>query len=272
MAINPAASSEAMTTEVGRVAIRVPQFWPDKPALWFCQVEGQFALNGITQDSTKFFYVMFQLDNRYAQEVEDILTNPPSEGKYDTLKKELIRRLSTSQEQRIQQLLEHEEIGDRTPSQFLCHLRNLAGTAVPDEFLRTLWLNRLPTSMRAILATQTDTPLNKTAELADKINESWSSSKEQPPTATATAGHTVVEVIREDGTMDVIVQNHQQDLDTVGITEYSATDLQSVPHAAHTSNSSRKTNKIDIKRGGKCRSHDEPLIYDRPDNEGKLPD
>ncbi|CAK9821235.1 hypothetical protein ANTRET_LOCUS1 [Anthophora retusa] len=136
MAINPAASSEAMTTEVGRVAIRVPQFWPDKPALWFCQVEGQFALNGITQDSTKFFYVMSQLDNRYAQE-----------------------------------LLEHEEIGDRTPSQFLRHLRNLAGTAVPDEFLRTLWLNRLPTAMRAILATQTDTPLNKTAELADKINE-----------------------------------------------------------------------------------------------------
>ncbi|CAK9829637.1 Retrovirus-related Pol polyprotein from transposon 17.6 [Anthophora retusa] len=134
-------------------------------------VEGQFALNGITQGSTIFFYVMSQLDNRYAQEVEDILTNPPSEGKYDTLKKELIRRLSTSQEQRIQQLLEHEEIGDRTPSQFLRHLRNLAGTAVPDEFLRTLWLNRLPTSMRAILATQTDTPLNKTAELADKINE-----------------------------------------------------------------------------------------------------
>ncbi|KOC63364.1 hypothetical protein WH47_04716 [Habropoda laboriosa] len=61
---------------------------------------------------------MSQLDNRYAQEVEDIITNPPIEGKYDVLKKKLIRRLSVSQEQRIQQFLEHEEVGDRTPTKF----------------------------------------------------------------------------------------------------------------------------------------------------------
>lgn len=157
--------------EINRVAIRIPSFWIEKPGLWFCQLEGQFGLNGITQDTTKFWYVVSQLDNKYAQEVEDIITSPPANNKYETIKRELINRLSTSQQLRLKQLLEHEEIGDRTPSQFLRHLRNLAGNTVQDEFLRTLWLNRLPNTMQAILATQADLSLTKIADIADKIKE-----------------------------------------------------------------------------------------------------
>lgn len=157
--------------EVNRVSIKIPPFWPEEPALWFCQLEGQFTLCHVTVDSTKFYHVIAQLDNKIAQEVKDIITAPPTTGKYEAIKSELIKRLSTSQELRTKRLLEHEEIGDRTPSQFLRHLRNLAGTSIPDNFLRTLWTNRLPSSMQAILATQTDVELNKVAELADKINE-----------------------------------------------------------------------------------------------------
>jgi hypothetical protein len=46
------------TFAINRVVIRVPPFWPEKPALWFAQLEGQFALWNITQDSTKFYYVI----------------------------------------------------------------------------------------------------------------------------------------------------------------------------------------------------------------------
>lgn len=164
-------NSTETVREISRVSVKIPPFWPEKPALWFCQLEGQFALCGVTSDSTKFYYVIAQLDNKIAQEVEDVITAPPVDNKYERIKGELIKRLSTSQEQRTRQLLEHEEIGDRTPSQFLRHLRNLAGTTVPDNFLQTLWLNRLPSSMQAILATQSGVELNKVAELADKINE-----------------------------------------------------------------------------------------------------
>lgn len=165
--------------ELNRIGIRVPPFWPEKPKLWFCQLECQFNLNGITRDSTKFWYVVSQLDNRYVQEIEDIITTPPDTDKYEKVKTELINRLSCSQQQRIKQLLEHEEMGDRTPSQFLRHLKNLAGNTVQDEFLRTLWLNRLPAVMQAILAAQADLTLTKVAEIADKIKESTSSSQPQ---------------------------------------------------------------------------------------------
>lgn len=171
--------------EVHRVAIRVPPFWANKPELWFQQLEAQFHLNAITADTTKFWHVVAQLEGRYAELVEDIIVNPPSTGKYDSVKAELVKRLSTSRQQKLRQLLELEEMGDRTPSQFLRDLRKLAGTAVQAEFLRSLWLNRLPSQMQAILCTQTDLSLEKQAEIADAIKETSSS-----PQLAATAAQT----------------------------------------------------------------------------------
>jgi len=112
--------------------------------MWFTQLEGQFALSNITLYVTKFYYVISQLENKYAAEVEDVITNPQPKSRYDQIKDELIRRLSLSEEQRVRQLLMHEEMGDRRPTQFLRHLRTLAGPSVPPDFLRTLWINRLP--------------------------------------------------------------------------------------------------------------------------------
>lgn len=156
---------------IDRVAIKIPPFWAHDPELWFRQVESQFALSGITSDDTKFYYITGNLEARYAADVRDILLDPPATERYQLLKTELIRRLGTSQEKKSRQLLEHEEIGDRKPSQFLRHLRGLAGTAVPDELLKTIWLGRLPASMQAILVTQAEAGLDKMAELADAVSD-----------------------------------------------------------------------------------------------------
>ncbi|KYN36157.1 hypothetical protein ALC56_09493 [Trachymyrmex septentrionalis] len=139
---------ESSAASIDRVATKIPPFWARNPELWFRQVESQFALSGITNDDTKFHYVTGNLDARYAEDVRDILVDPPETGKYQLLKTELIRRLGTSQEKKTRQLFEQEEMGDRKPSQFLRHLRGLAGTAVLDELLKTIWLGRIPASMR----------------------------------------------------------------------------------------------------------------------------
>ncbi|XP_033231727.1 uncharacterized protein LOC117182731 [Belonocnema kinseyi] len=137
--------------------------------MWFSQVEYQFALAGITVDETKFNYVSGNLEAKYATEVRDIVTHPLSTGKYNLLKSELIKRLSESQEHKMRRLLEREEIGDRKPSQFLRHLRGLAGTVVPDDVLRPLWLGRLPVDTQRILGSQTRSTLDGIATLADSI-------------------------------------------------------------------------------------------------------
>ncbi|XP_050505232.1 uncharacterized protein LOC126883623 [Diabrotica virgifera virgifera] len=107
----------------------------------------------------------------YILEVRDIIVSPPATERYEKLKSELIKRLSASQQQKIKRLLEHEELGDRRPSQFLRHLQSLAGTTVPENIVRSLWLGRLPASTQAILATQAKASLDAVAELADTISE-----------------------------------------------------------------------------------------------------
>lgn len=156
--------------EVYRVSVKIPPFWPEEPEIWFAQVEGQFALSGITVDETKYNYVIASLSPQYCREIKDIIVSPPSSGRYEKLKTELVRRLSSSQENKVKQLLTHEELGDRKPSQFLRHLQSLAGPNVPDDFLTTIWTSRLPRGLQTVLAGQPQgTSLQSLADLADRV-------------------------------------------------------------------------------------------------------
>lgn len=157
--------------EIYRVGPKFLPFWPEKPVVWFAQIEGQFAIANITTDATKFYHVISQLEPQYANEVEDIIVSPPATGKYEKLKIELIKRLGASKEKKVKQLLIHEELGDRKPSQFLRHLQNLAGPEVPTDFLRTIWTSRLPNNIQTIIASQPDSSLEAAADLADKIQD-----------------------------------------------------------------------------------------------------
>ncbi|CAK1586336.1 unnamed protein product [Parnassius mnemosyne] len=156
-----------------RIGVRIPPFNPDDPELWFAQLEGQFTLSSISADATKFYYVLSQLEPQHAAEGRvHLIVSPPAANKFDTLKMELIRRLSASQERKIKQLLMHEEIGDRKPTQFLRHLQHLAGANVPSEFIRTMWASRLPTHLQTcIAAQQMKMSLEDLAELADRVND-----------------------------------------------------------------------------------------------------
>lgn len=159
------------TNRVDRVSVRPPPFWPEEPALWFSQLEGNFILSGIKDDDTKFYYVTSTLEHRYATEVKDIILSPPRTNKYERLKTELIKRLSASREKEVKQLLQHEELGDRRPSQFLRHLQRLAGPTVPAEFIKSIWISRLPAAIQPIVVSQKNTDILELADLADNVHE-----------------------------------------------------------------------------------------------------
>jgi hypothetical protein len=46
------------------VAVRLPPFWAERPAVWFAQAKAQFFLAGVSSETTKFFHVISQLDQR----------------------------------------------------------------------------------------------------------------------------------------------------------------------------------------------------------------
>ncbi|KAL4714372.1 hypothetical protein ACJJTC_009724 [Scirpophaga incertulas] len=96
---------ETSGQNVGRISIKVPPFYPDKPALWFASLEAQFHLNHITAEQTKFFYAIAQLDTKSASEMEDIIINPPPKDPYTKFRDTLIARFSDSYEEKIQAIL-----------------------------------------------------------------------------------------------------------------------------------------------------------------------
>ncbi|KAG0418059.1 hypothetical protein HPB47_005154 [Ixodes persulcatus] len=126
--------SDAASLGVCRVAVKLPPFWVDSPEVWFAQVEAQFSLARITQDGTRYDYVVARLDSRYANEIRDILDNPPAANLYQHLKTELTRRLSLSEEQKVRQLTQSTELAERKQSQLLRHMRALAGNTQVHDF------------------------------------------------------------------------------------------------------------------------------------------
>ncbi|KAF7269155.1 hypothetical protein GWI33_017795 [Rhynchophorus ferrugineus] len=98
--------------------------------MWFLQVEWTLKHAGITTTVEKFEIIGTALDPIYTQEVRGLLCNPPPEPEdpFSKLKEALRECLELSIQDRTRQLLERDEIGDRTPWQFL-HPITRAGIA-----------------------------------------------------------------------------------------------------------------------------------------------
>lgn len=188
-------SSATAPPTVNSVSCKLSAFWHDKPVTWFAQAEAQFEVAGITRDATKYGHVLSVLSSAQADEIEDVLINPPAENKYENLKTELIKRFSVTREQRIRQLLSDEQIGDRKPSSFLRHLRSLSGKG-DDSIVRELWMRRLPDEVQRILMAQADLPLDKVADLADAIVDAVPSRPAQTVSAASTSSPDLAGVIR----------------------------------------------------------------------------
>lgn len=163
-------SSPDRTGHVDRVAVKPPPFWKTDPKVWFLQLEAQFELANITADSTKFNYVVSAVDTEILAQVMDILDTPPMNNKYSAIKNKLIDIYSDSNELRLRRLLSGLELGDKKPSQLLNEMNRLGGTAVPDELLKTIWMQQLPAHIQAIITTSSDS-IDNLAKMADKIAE-----------------------------------------------------------------------------------------------------
>ncbi|XP_066254127.1 uncharacterized protein [Euwallacea similis] len=157
-------------TMVDRVAVKPPPFWSRNPELWFCQLESQFQLAGVTADSTKFHHVVSALNCEVIEQVGDLFRNPPAGDMFLAIKDRLITLFSESEEQKYKKLVSHTSLGDRKPSHLLNEMAGLGGTSVSKRLLKSMWLQQLPNQIQSILASSND-PLEQLATRADQIAE-----------------------------------------------------------------------------------------------------
>lgn len=105
----------------------------------------------ITSQRLRYCYNVEKLPTEVAVEVIDLLETIPVHMTF--LHQVNIKRMGKSKESMLRVLFNNVELGDRTPSQLLCHMRSLLGDNImADSILKRMWQDKLPTMTTQILA------------------------------------------------------------------------------------------------------------------------
>jgi hypothetical protein len=79
---NTAQNAAEESIAVNRVTVKTPPFWKGDPSIWFAQIEAQFALSGISSDTTKYYHVISAVDTEILTQVTNIIQTPPPTDRY----------------------------------------------------------------------------------------------------------------------------------------------------------------------------------------------
>ena len=173
--VNETASKTENAPKTKKMANATLPYFPCRfstadPGMWFQQVEAYFDLHQITDDNKKVIFLKTSIDTDILSRVHEYFDNPPTEDKYNKLKKMLVAQFSETAESNIRKLLRHVQLGDRKPSELLREMRKLAGGQMSEDLLRNLFMERLPEPVRFVLIGTTES-LEKIAEKADRMME-----------------------------------------------------------------------------------------------------
>jgi hypothetical protein len=152
------------------VHARIPPFFKASPEIWFMQLQSIFRSSRVTSSAAKFHLVVGSLDTKMLTILQDLLRNP-GPTPFETLKARILEEFSDTERQRVQHLLENEQLGDRKPSHFLHHLRALAGNLAADGIMKSLWLRGLPVRVQELLTVVNTDDIDDMARVADKAME-----------------------------------------------------------------------------------------------------
>ena len=163
------------------VSIKLPTFWSQQPKVWFAQTEAQFSIRNITEEVTKFHYVVSALDQETAVRVLDIIQEVPAKTPYTTLKTRLLGTFTPSDYERAGQLLHIPPLGDNKPSYLMDQMMALLPTDHKPCFLfRRIFLERMPERIRSILLHAKITDARELADAADRLHEAHSMEESAP--------------------------------------------------------------------------------------------
>lgn len=157
------------TQELNAVAIKLPTFWTTQPNVWFTQAEAQFHIKKVTEDSTKYYYVISALDQATASRIIHVLTNPPANGKYDNLKEKLLETFGLTRRDRADKLLHMSGLGDRKPSELMDEMLSLLDGHTFCLLAEQIFLEQLPQDIRLQLTDSDFTDPRAVALRADVL-------------------------------------------------------------------------------------------------------
>lgn len=110
------------------------------------------------------------LSSTVAQQVKDVISSSFAEGKFEELRKALTTIYAETATEKFEKLISNEPLGDIKPSLALSKIKSLAANTVNEDFIKKLWMKRLPQTIKAVLSASND-PLDNLAKMADSMWE-----------------------------------------------------------------------------------------------------
>jgi hypothetical protein len=109
----PAAASQQQSLEA---RVKLPDFWPHAPGIWFAHAELRFETSNVVSERQHFAYTLDALPYETLCHVVDLVEAPPAEQPYTILKDRLLLAHQLTPVEKAIKLMQQPALDDRTPS------------------------------------------------------------------------------------------------------------------------------------------------------------
>jgi hypothetical protein len=164
------AAADAAESSAG-ATLRLPEFWPDKPAAWFVFAESKFRLKNIISETVRFDLLVSSLPRDSIRQVIDVVAAMDETAPYTVLKERLLSSHELSDFQKIERLFQMDMLARRKPSELMSHMLELCPRGEEkNKFFLFLFMQRLPKELRVML---TEEDHKEPRDLATKADQHW---------------------------------------------------------------------------------------------------
>jgi len=151
--------------------VKLPDYWPHSPGIWFARVELRFEVCGIVSEREKFAHTVNALTQEATRLVTDLILTPPVDRPYTILKDRLLLLHQLTAVQRAMKIMAMPALGDRRPSQLLADMLEFCPAEEErSAFFRAAFVQRLPAELQVLLDGVEDADLK---DLAAKVDKLW---------------------------------------------------------------------------------------------------
>jgi hypothetical protein len=169
--VNAAQQQSYLTSSAtGTHNIKLPEFWPHAPAMWFARAECRFEMLSVVSERQRFCCVADALPYETLRLVADLVATPPEDNPYSTLKERLLLAHAMSATQRAEKLFSMPPLGGRRPSDLLAAMYEYCPAGEEkSQLFKALFLTRLPPEIRVLLEPEEFADLKQLATRADQL-------------------------------------------------------------------------------------------------------
>lgn len=179
--MSPPDHDETSTLQaINAISVKLPTFSTQEPISWFRRAEVQFRLRKITDPRTKADYVLEAIPETIFLQLSAWLDQQADEITFDPLKAYLLKEYTLTVSDRAKKLLAmpSQQLGDRTALNVWNEMQSLArlpgtdtttGLPLKVDLMRELWLQSIPTSVRAALHDADTLPMDELIKKADNL-------------------------------------------------------------------------------------------------------